>query len=334
MDEWIKRYQRVYSHLSAPPRVREAVSHMRPSPFSGGYIRRVSGVLVAAVLLLALLGCGMAAVLYGGDIQSLFLRRWQALTGQPMSQGQRATLDHLSQEIGLSRTVNGVTVTVDSATVGDDVFYLLVRVEDPQLTKGRSCGFEQFGMTLSPHLNEVGGCGWSTQGVDSEGRPLLLVQQNYAWNDGLDRNASVLEATLTLTDLYQGSGSQQNILAAGCWEFPITLDLSQIPQPISLPDTTATVTDVFSAEQARGTFSNITVTSTGIRYDETFPGGDFPDFIPVLILENGVEIPGAAGTGTRTEEDFTFRCSNQWSIPVNLEEAVAVRFGDTEISIP
>ena len=70
MDEWIKRYQSTYSHLSAPARVREAVAQMRPSVRPGRYVRRLSGVLLAALVLLALLGCGAAAVvLFANEIR-------------------------------------------------------------------------------------------------------------------------------------------------------------------------------------------------------------------------------------------------------------------------
>ena len=46
-----------------------------------------------------------------------------------MSSGQAALIDHLSQEIGVSQSIGDVTMTVDSATVGDDGFYLLFRME-------------------------------------------------------------------------------------------------------------------------------------------------------------------------------------------------------------
>lgn len=337
MDEWIKRYQDAYSHLNAPDHVRDAIAHMRPSTRSSRSGRKLSFVLATALMLLALLGCGVAVMVYGTDIQSVFARRWQSLTGHPMNETQNAYLDHLSQEIGLSQTVDGVTVTLDSAAVGDDIVYLLVRVEDTRLTKGRGCSFESFSLTLSPDpldgLEGIGGCGWSTQGTDSEGRPLLLVQHGYTLNDGSEINPASLELTLTLTDLYQNSGNQQSVLAKGTWEFHVSLDRTQISAPIQLPDTTAVITDIFSEERCSGAFTNIQVTSTGIRYDQTFAGGEFPDFIPVLVLNSGVEISGGDGSGTRIGSSNTLRCSHHWSIPVDLDEAVSVRLGDTEIPL-
>lgn len=329
MDEWMNRYQDTFSHLSAPPQVQEAVTRMRPGTRSPRYVRRLSAAMAALLLLLALLGCGAAAVAYGENIQSLFARRWQQLTGQSMEESQSAFLDHLSQEIGQSQTVNGVTVTLDSAAVGADVFYLLVRVE----TDGGSCSFDQFDLAVAPDplagLEGMGGCGWSSQGTDAQGRPLLLFTQSYLALDSFAPDARPLALTLTLTDLYQGTGTVE-----GTWQFQVSLDRTQIPRPVSLPDTWATVADIFTEEEATGHFTNIQVSSTGLRYDQRFPDEENPDFLPTLVLRSGAEIPGGNGNGIRIREDGTLRCSVQWNIPVDLEEAVCVRLGDTDLPIP
>ena len=84
------------------------------------FVRRLSAVGAAAVLLLFLLGCAVVGTVYGQSIQSWFAHYWQAVNHREMSQGQAALIDHLTQDINQSQTVDGVTVTVDSATVGDD----------------------------------------------------------------------------------------------------------------------------------------------------------------------------------------------------------------------
>lgn len=60
------------------------------------YVHRLSGVMAAAVLRLALMGCAVAAAAYGGSIQSWFGHDWEAMNGQPMSEGHTAVIDHLS----------------------------------------------------------------------------------------------------------------------------------------------------------------------------------------------------------------------------------------------
>lgn len=337
MDHWIRRYQSAYSHLHPSPQVQRAVDGMHTSSRSGRYVRRFSGVLAAALLLLALLGCGVAAVVYTEDIQGLFAWRWQQLTGQPMAPEQSALVERLSQEINQSQTVNGITVTLDSATVGEEVFYLLVRVEDSGRVGGAGYGFGDFDLQISPdpsaQLHGVGGCGWSSQGADQEGRPLYLVKHQYAAQDDASPHAAPLRITLTLTNLCRGTGSGRELLAEGVWRFQAVLDRTQIPAPIHLSDAQAHVTDYFSQEVFEGTFTNIQVTSTGITYDQAFADDQFPDFFPVLILTDGTEVPGADGYGSRLTQG-SFRCSHQWSVPVDLALAQAVRFGDTELPIP
>lgn len=142
-----------------------------------------------------------------------------------------------------------------------------------------------------------------------------------------------MEVTLSLTDLCRGSGSDQRVAVEGTWEFQFTLDPVQSPPPVALPDTWATVTDYFTQERYTGLFTNIQVTSTGLHYDLTVENGDLPDFIPLLILDDGTEVSGWEGSGSRVGED-TFRCAHRWSVPVDLSQAAAVRFGDTDIPLP
>lgn len=75
--------------------------------------RRLSIAMIAAILALLLIGAGVAAI-----------------------------IDHLSQEIELSQTTGNVTVTVDSATIGYDNFFLLLRVDGPEFSGRHGYSFE------------------------------------------------------------------------------------------------------------------------------------------------------------------------------------------------
>ena len=335
MDELSTVYEKAFTGIGPSEGVREAVLLMgreaSPSPLR--FVRRLSTAAAAVLVLLALLGCGAAAVVYGEGIQGFFARQWERLTGAPMDEGQTALIEHLSQNLNLSQTVDGVTVTLDSATVGSDVLYLLVRIDDRSYARDGS--FDQFRISLEPEVPQEGalpgGEGWSTQGVDGEGRRLLLFERPFA-----PGQEGPMEVTLSLTDLCQGAGSDQWVAVEGTWEFQFTLDPVQSPPPVALPDTWATVTDYFTQEQHTGLFTNIEVTSTGLHYDESFPGDNFPlpNFIPFLVLEDGTLISGGSGSGISTGDGNTFRCTRQWSVPVDLSQAAAVRFGDTDIPLP
>ena len=143
MDEFKSVYESAFTGVGPSASTRDRILSMgREEPLSPmRFVRRLSTAAAAVLVLLALLGCGAAAVVYGEGIQGFFARQWEQLTGAPMDEGQTALIEHLSQNLNLSQTVDGVTVTLDSATVGSDMFYLLVRVEDAGLAGREGCGF-------------------------------------------------------------------------------------------------------------------------------------------------------------------------------------------------
>ena len=93
--------------------------------------RRLSIGIIAVVLMVIMLTVGVASVIYSDNIQHWFANYWELITGHQMSVSHSALIDHLSQDIGISKTLDNVTVTVDSATVGDDSFFLLVKISGP-----------------------------------------------------------------------------------------------------------------------------------------------------------------------------------------------------------
>ena len=103
-------------------------------------LRRRVVMAVAAVLVVVVL-MGAAAVKYYDSIQGWFELTWEYMTGQEMTTRQAAFIERLSQDIGISQTVDGVTITVDSATAVGDVAYLLKKFEGLELTDGVMDGY-------------------------------------------------------------------------------------------------------------------------------------------------------------------------------------------------
>lgn len=220
--------------------IEEALSYAPPArrflPF-----RRLAAALAAAILALCLLGAGAAAGLYGDSIQDWFAHCWQAITGQPMSQGQAAVIDHLSQQIGVSRTDGEVTVTVDSATVGDDTFFLLLKVEGLYFSSRHSYNFCMGRLETDPDPLASGAfVGWGSDylGVDREGAALLLIKYEYLDADGFAGDTSPLQVRLHLQNLARDPHTdREKVIAPGEWDFSFSIDRSQPPQAVSLPDT-------------------------------------------------------------------------------------------------
>lgn len=246
--------------------VNEAISYNAKTTASIHGRRRITAALTAAIVALFLLGCAVVAAVYGDSIQNWFGHQWKAITGQPMSDGQTAVIEHLSQEIGASQTVGDVTVTVDSATVGDGTFYLLLRVEGLQLSDKYNYAFDEIMMEIAPDPlvdgGGLGGYGFQYQGIDGNGAALMLMDYNYAGMDGYVEDIRPLEVDLTLKNLVRNANThKEKALAEGEWNYTFILDRTQLPEAISLPDTETMVMDLDKREEVPIVITNIVLGS-------------------------------------------------------------------------
>lgn len=301
---------------------------------------RLPHAMVAVIAAVILLGCSVVAVMYGDSIQNWFSHYWEAITGQSMSEGQSNVIDHLSQEIGLSQTVGEVSVTVDSATVGDDSFFLLLRVDGMKFSKRYSYGFENVLMEVQPDpLENAGGMGsygFQYQGMDGDGTALMLMDFDYMSSNGYEQDTRPLEVTLTLENLIRNAHTdKERQLAEGQWSFEFTIDRSNIPEVIALPDTEVTVMNLNERKEVMVPFTNIELTNTGVRFQYDYAEGTL-DIVNRLsvVLKNGIEIDINGGVGTPTADESALNCSYHWAIPVDLDEVVALKIGETEIPVP
>lgn len=310
----------------------KVVSHPR-------FGRKLSAAMVAAVMCVFLMGAGVVAIIYGDSIQNWFAHQWELITGQTMDEEQTALIDHLSQNVGISQTVDGVTATVDSATVGDDCFYLLLRVEGLELSKRHSYGFEDYTMEIAPDPLEgtagIGSYGFQYHGLDGDGTALFLIKHDYVSRNGVTEDNRPLDIILTLTNFVQNKNAETDkLLTEGEWNLKFTLDRSQFPATMELPDTEVQLQNLKTKEDVTVTFSNIELTCTGLHFQYNYQGGIIGtvDQITVL-LENGATI-GISSGGGYPLSDGTLNCSYQWEIPINIDEVAEIKIGNTQIDIP
>jgi hypothetical protein len=330
-----------------PGYIQEAETWTASRPKRG---RRLAILLAAALAGLLLVGAGVVTAVTGESIQTWFSYRWENLTGEEAGEGQTALLDHLSQEIGVSDTVEGVTVTVDSATVGEDIFYLLVRVEGLDFSPKHSYGFPSCDVVLSPDPTDahreptnhgLAGWGMDYQGIDGDGAALFLFSYDYYAEDILPADGTV-DVTLTLENLCQDVQKElyQTVLLPGTWTLSFSLDWNH-PQRLALPDTDVTMAvtmwDHSKEETTLTTVSltNIAISSTGIYFQY-----DSPDDTVVFsgsvqaVLKNGQTIGENNGTGVQDVETRAWQYIFRWEIPLDLDQVAAVRLGETEIPLP
>lgn len=323
--------------------IEEAASTIGKSKVTAAQPRfrsRLSVALVAALMCLFLMGAGVVAIIYGDSIQNWFAHQWEIITGQTMNEEHSELLDHLSYDIGISQTVDEATVTVDSATVGDDCFYLLLRVEGLQLSKKHNYGFEQYSMKISPDpltgTAGVGSHGCQYFGLDGDGAALFLVKHDYVSRNGVTEDNRPLDITLYLSNFVQNKSAEQNkLLTEGTWEFEFSIDRSQFPATVKLPDTEVILTHLKTNEDVAVTVTNIELTCTGLRFQYDYKRGEIGliDHITVL-LDNGVTIDHSSGSGYPLADGTTLNCSYQWQVPINVDEVSAIQLGNVQIDIP
>jgi len=305
--------------------------------------RRLPIVLIAVLLCLFLMGAGVVAVVYGDNIQNWFGYYWENITGQPMSDEQKELIEHLSQEINISETVGDITVTVDSATVGEDNFFLLLRVHGMKFSDRYDYGFDTISFEVSPDPTEqsagIGSLSFQTYGIDGDGTLIMLANYKYGTKQGFVPDIRPLEVTLNMSNFVRSkSADKEKLLVDGEWKFNFTLDRSLAFERITLPDTEVMVIDYKQKEkdvEVPIVLEKIEITSTGFRCQCEFkvPAPFFKTPLKV-VLKNGQAIRCAGGTSCPLEGTDLLYCSYRWSVPVELSEVSAIRIGDMEIPVP
>ena len=301
--------------------------------------RRWPIALIAAILCLFLMGAGVVALIYGDSIQSWFGHYFGLITGQEMSAGQTALIDHLSQDISQRKTVGETTVTVDSVTVGDDSFYMLLRVEGVELSKRHNYSFDGVTLEVSPDPMEgvggIGSFGIQYHGMDGDGAALFLMDYAYATKKEFELDTMPLEVHLILEDFMRSPQSDnRKMVTEGVWEFNFIIDRSQPPVTILLPDTEVMAMNLELREEAPIMLKNIELTNTGIRFQYDYQEGTYSMSAHIeVVLKNGATIGCSGGSGTPLGDGTTLNCSYQWMIPVNLDEVQAVRIDGVDIPV-
>jgi hypothetical protein len=303
------------------------------------HFRHLPAAVVAAMLAVLLMGTCVVAAVCNDDIQNWFKQQWKGITGHSMGSEQSAVIDQLSQPINVSQTIGNVTVTADSATVGNGSFYLLLRVEGLNLSPNWGYGFDDLEMKLAPapfeEGNGFGGYGFEYQGLDNNGAALMLIAYNYAGAESDATDTSPLEVSLWLKDFVNNANTTaQETIAAGEWNLKFWIDRTQLPNAIKLPDTKAVVTDLDTLQEVTILFHNIELTSTGMNLQ--YECDETETFLEQVCVEmkDGTVVDSNGSFGMNLDDGETMEWSFQWKFPIDLNEVEAIKIGSTRIDIP
>lgn len=299
---------------------------------------RLPSVLVAAVLAAVLMGAGVATAVYGDNIQNWFGHYWEILTGTKMNDKQIEVIDRLSQNVDMSQELGDLTVTVDSATLGRDSLFLLVRVQGITFSEQYRYSFENITMQVTQDVtpqNISTNYGVQFQGLDSDGTALFLIDYSYVDDITEMKDGGQIDVTLTLENFLQNANTdQEKILQEGKCQYTFSLERTIPLEAVQLPDTEIMMFDLGKKTLVPITIYDVQLTSTGLsfRYDYSEGVLSYNDLVDI-VLKDGTIIHSTSGTGATVDDSTVSEWSYQWQIPVNLEDASDVIIGEIEIPV-
>lgn len=330
-----KVYQKMFEEVGASDRLRQEVWNLTKQKRTAERKHFPLKVLViAAVLILALTGTTLAAVGVPGTIQGWFTRQWAELSEKGMSEEQLALIDRLTQQVGVSDTCNGVTVTLDSVTSGDSSVWLLLKISgDIPLYEGdHQYYFDDADLTFSPELDSQDTPGgysidFPFSGVAEDGVLTMLVRQEIQLS-GEDSLLNGCEMELRLGDLMYGDSADLE----GEWVLPFTVEPVEGTALLSLDSTQIPARDLDTKEKMLLEIREVRVSSTDIRFIQTAEDQRwYPEEIS-LVLKDGTKIETDGG-GSRWTEAGEWASVWYWQLPVDLSQAEDLRCGDTIIPL-
>lgn len=298
------------------------------------HFRWTKGAAAAALAAVLLVGTATAAVGLPGNLLDWFTQQWEDQTGITMNGDQTALIERLTQEVGVSASQGGVTVTLDSLTRGNSGAWLLLNISGVEDGGGEDqYSFRRMDLTFVPDPDSIkspGGYGLTEKfaGRTRDGlyRVLLHYDINLIGEDSLLRG---YEGTLLLRDLCL----EGELIQEGEWQLKFSLEAAE-DAFLRLGSVRVPAVDMDTREAGETELRNVQVSATDIRYTQA---GEEQTLEPVrvkLVLRDGTEIAAGSGGSRWTAEDdgewSSFYC---WRQPVDLDQAVSLRWDDVEIPL-
>lgn len=228
-----------------------------------------------------------------------------------------------------------ITVSLDSVAAGEDTLWMLVHVTGNYET-GKRYSFGR-GELLGAPEKEFSELGITvSRGVVAEQCEILtdgslqILLRYQCLNSSADSTQGGTYQ-LQLEDLMM----ERDLVKAGQWNLSFSLDETTTSVPVVLEHITLPVEGLDNQDTVE--FEEIRITSTGVKLvcQPQFSGYRLWADV-ALILADGSEISGSRGhsnwTGDADKSNW-FTAYN-WNLPVAVEQAIALRFGETVITFP
>ncbi len=329
-------YRKTFDEVHASERLREEVRNMKATERNVRKFRRPTA-LVAVMILLVVLAGTVAAVTAGvlGSIQGWFTREWTDLSGEAMPQEQMDLIQELTQSVGVSDTDSGVTVTLDSVTVGQNMLWMLLKVSGTyEAEEAWLYHFADSEIDLdSEKASAVSAPGiWSMdyayQGLAEDGTLTMLAR--FCVDSGMGSLQEGGRMTLVLGDLMYSD----TVALKGNWAISFDLEPVEDQMILTLEELTVPAVDLDTDEQGMVTLHDVCVSSTELQFVRAAEDQRWRELFPTLVLEDGTEVCSTSGTSGFLDEAHTkWGSVFYWQLPVDMDHVTGIRFQDEVFSL-
>lgn len=335
------RVREMFDEVRASDELRMEVLQMSNQENRNRGRRRLRAAGLVAAVLAAVLATSALAVAASPTLRDWFARQWGERTGGEISEGQAVVIESLTQEVGQSAADNGVTVTVDSITVGSDSLWALLEVEGWDFDRDAQYTFDGVRVDIAPDPSEgeIGGGGYSARSIglteDGKCRMLLEYTSTISTGNQLTDGGYTLEIALRDLSRFQSGTGENEILCPGTWSFSIPLTVESLSATVTMEGPVTVAGELLEGDadewaHKEVTLREITLTATGLSFLADSDG--VGDLWATAILSDGTEVRSTGSGGSRRSDD-TWYCSHQWPAPIDVADVAALRIGDTEIPL-
>lgn len=339
------RYRELFDNVRASETLKMEVRNMTNQTQNKKERRKIPAMaILAAALTLALMGTALAEAFLPGTLRGWFSRQWEESTGREPDAEQVVSVERLTQSVGVSDTDSGVTVTLDSITLGNSSLWMMLKLDGdiPAKKKPELFHFEDVDLTFNTAPDSVMtpssfGYGFDYMGITEDGKLSILINYSVTLS-GEDTLFSGYAAELRLGALMYSD----SVAVSGNWTLPfaldavqeevLTLDSALVPT-MARPDRKAETVEI----------QNIRVSATGIRFTQDLNYDEVPEILDPdlmgVVLSDGSLIPSIGGgsrwTGDVAGDTYTgdWATDMTWRVPVDLSQVVGVQFGDKIIPL-
>ena len=241
------------------------------------------------------------------------------------------------ESVPAATTASEVTVTVDSVTAGKTNLWMLVHISG-EYEAGKNYSFWSGRLEGAPKkvLEDMGlvvqtGIIFSRDGtrVLEDGSLEMLLRY-----ESPDPTADLTESR-TMTLVLENLTADREVLVEGRWEVPISLSSVETQPPLVLENVTVPLTEDGVTRQV--TYQKVEVTATGVQL--TCAPQAWEDALAfydvALVLKDGSEVASEGGNANwEGEADASLYVGSlTWKLPVDLDQAAALRFGQTTVPL-